>query len=502
MSNNLPLLRISKLQLDQFKNQSNFVAFSLSVMTGISVKGIKFNNAFASLCGYGSFVELEHSSKKFKSNSSNTLNIVTPESLPVMSKVLAEKFWHINLEDAETALNQLITAIDRRDIPRSPKPRVPKKQKKVKIPKLPATAYASTVLLKEKYILKFTTLGEQIYQQALSLLPKENCSFSFEKVTSSLDELIAAHPNNPWPKAIKVSWLFEFKFQGSWIENLPFDPKKGFAPDYPHRAEYMELCEQNANELFADAKDAVSLFSSIFLDSIEDNKKKLLISLPMASNKISRKNCETYYWPVILFYGGCIAMNCGKYSYARKWFLQYQKITGNNDFDVNSKLAALSLIDNGGLIKRIYKDGEIDAWGQILLATQCYEKGELILAFDHFSNAMIQSWGALEAFGNRLEGAKALKIRDAKMSPALVHELMFVTREFWNKNSNAFSFFQTITENSELRSALLAYHKAESALLEEGITSAVREKRDANLLASKATYDDLIIKMLSSKLNA
>lgn len=497
MASIMPKFLISQSQLDQFKAQSFFVSYSLTLMTGVLYKGVKFHDIYSSCFGYGSFEELELSAQKFNAPNEDLLRIVTAENIPVISKILAEKINHITEEDAAIALSQLIEAVERTSIVRERKAKQP--QRKLVVPASPVTDYAKVVLTDGLTILQFTDLGQQIFDDASSILPKKGKPFDVEKVAARFDEIIAEHPNNPWPLAMKVCCLFKPYYQGSWIEDLPYDDKKGFAFDHPNQLDFKAHCEENAVSLFETARESISLFSSLFLNFANSDEKNVLLSIPMAGEDVIKKGCETYYWPAILYFGGCIAQNCGRNAYAKKSFIQLQKITNSIEFDVNYKLATIALIDKNGLVKRILKDSKVDLWGHLLLAAQSFEKGEKIMAFDHFSEAMIASWGAIEAFGARLEGARSLRVEDARKAPALVHEFMFATRAYWESNTKAFTFFKNIASNKELRQVLLDYHKADVALfVDNTLSPAVKAKRENNALVCREAYDDLIIKILSS----
>lgn len=169
----------------------------------------------------------------------------------------------------------------------------------------------------------FTPLGKAIYEAALEVLPPRSKWLNesdYYETFEQLEELEREHPNNPWPKAILISWCSQYNYQGDWTTNLQHDRENGYNLDVD--LGFRNNAHLNALDWIDTATETISQFESLLGDHAKNT----------ADHKLYCENGDAFYWPAALFFGGMIALNAGELKLAKKWLSLNFKLTSGDNF--------------------------------------------------------------------------------------------------------------------------------------------------------------------------
>lgn len=172
----------------------------------------------------------------------------------------------------------------------------------------------TTIACEDEYVLHFTQLGQAVYDAVRDVVDRSIWLSDSERyhpatVEQKLNEITAQHPNNPWSRAAKVDFF----------------------------ADIVDL-EEDAHLLLDDATHSISLFTNLF-----DGHER-----QAADHKLFTPNAETYLWPAVLYWGGVLALECGKRSLARRWLTINKKVACNDGFGAGRVLKEIRSMRPGG----------------------------------------------------------------------------------------------------------------------------------------------------------
>ncbi|OES24153.1 hypothetical protein [Alteromonas macleodii] len=304
-------------------------------------------------------------------------------------------------------------------------------------------------------VICLTPLGRRILDVAqLTVSDLENGQAYTDDIVLAVDKLrhvIDEHPNNPWPKAVYLTTLAPLYYQGGWADNLKRSNSGGLLPDHNSSFEVNALAN---SDMFLDmAIETVSQFRGW----IGSNHKRL------SDHRLISQHGEPYYYPAALYWSAKIALNAGHFELAKKWFTWHAQIVPGDNFGARYYLSALSLIRRKNRIKTYFpKDEFCDCWGWLCLAVDAFILGKAESAVQLFIKSVKDNYGSFEIFGGMLATRNDIKIMSNHSAPAFVNELMFITKPFWEANSNAMEFFRSICSAPGMVDAVSEYHLAQS----------------------------------------
>jgi hypothetical protein len=173
-----------------------------------------------------------------------------------------------------------------------------------------------------EYLLRFTPLGRSVFKaidyivegyeiQSASKRPiKGSDVLSF---MAQMDNITQQHPNNPWSRAIKISWVAS---------------RYNFMP--------LEMAEE---WMFEEAKRSVELFELLF-----DGHGR-----QAAEYKLMSYHADNSTWPEVLRWGGEAAMLCGDFKTAKRWLKVCKKLTRNKPIGANELLEEIEDLSSRAL---------------------------------------------------------------------------------------------------------------------------------------------------------
>lgn len=315
---------------------------------------------------------------------------------------------------------------------------------------------------------QFTPLGQAIRDE-LSLVMQASVGSPEmqQRASFRLDDLVAAHPDNPWVTTYELGELLEPYLQSDWSE---FVGRDGAAihPALPIAQ------REHAKDLLDCALDVMKTVTPLFGDKLPS----------VAAAREMGGEAETVLWSA-LCYCGVIAFNAGDHQRAWKWLSLYYRLNMRDNFGARYFLAALSLnagkgrmagyfeADHGGLPAHLYRMAE------------ARRDGRSAVAEGHLLSALRTSPHLIKAVDPRSRPVEGWSGSNHEWL-ATAQEFFHRTATFWDREAEHYTWLKAVLADRTLRMAYRAFHKARLATVGRALKprEEVRAADEAERVAS------------------
>ncbi|WP_415913420.1 hypothetical protein [Neptuniibacter sp. QD37_11] len=302
----------------------------------------------------------------------------------------------------------------------------------------------------------FTKEGKMIFDAANDCVPDPYRTSYEDRLAyeTRLQEMADAYPQNPWVVAL---WLYnnaDLHWQDDWTSN--WDSKQN-----PFNADE-ERMEQGliwGNRLYPYARRAIKQFETLYQGRGKDAPNPKLAAWGF------EHDVDCFYWPAMLFIGGMIALNAGKYEQAYKWFMKCWKIQGSDGFGARYYVAILRLIRGKGSVSKalIHPEYGRDTRpiASLAFAFDAFIKKQFKEAKMYFAEAIKSTWAVLTVFTyDEVPELESLRQFTNVNTPAAIQEFLWHVMPLRDERYDVDDFFCVIAEQPEVIQATIALHRA------------------------------------------